>query len=57
MRLPDDVGDVRVRFLTAAVSGDVVVGTERLQAELPVLLVVGHVAGPGDVGVVQIQLT
>ena len=55
--VPDDVGDVRVRFLTAAVSGDVVVGTERLQAELPVLLVVGHVARPGDVGVVQIQLT
>ena len=55
--LPDDVGDVRVGLLTAAVPRDVVVRTERLQAELPVLLVVGHVARPGRVGMVEVQLT
>ena len=55
--LPDDVGDVWVWLLTAAVASDVVVRAERLQAELSVLLVVGHVARPGDVGMVQIKLT
>ena len=55
--LPDDVGDVWVWLLTAAVACDVVVRAERLQAELPVLLVVGHVAWPGDVGMVEIKLT
>ena len=55
--LPDDVGDVRVGLLTAAVSRDVVVGLERLQTELSVLLVVGHIARPSGVGVVEIKLT